>query len=167
VEFVVSRDTNVTGKAKDTRGRYGRGEETPPGVYQGHVRTDGNKGFRIELTQPGRKTGEILTPDGYLKTFSQIHIGPGCSEGCMLLTKGTPGRAAFERSIDALLKADGQTRSNAKITVRIQPRNAREGAQDQPWLPPTRHGTPLVDQTGSHPDDELQVLWVRPVKKKP
>src|SRR5262249_55411438 len=105
--FTVTRDTNYNGTTSDTRGQYISHGETPPGEYSGQTRTGGDKGFRIELSDTDRPgTGLIRLPDGTDKQNAQIHIGLGCSEGCVLIKGGIPERDRFEQGVTTLLNED-------------------------------------------------------------
>jgi hypothetical protein len=111
-EFLVTRDTvvNMFGAQRDFK--YGTNDECPPNKkskpYHGHIRTDGTKGFRIELYEPGiglrgnnfqlKGTGKVIREN------IQIHIGPGQSLGCFLLTSGTKGREQFKKIITKMSK---------------------------------------------------------------
>ena len=144
--FNVSRDSNYNGTTADTRGDYGSGNEAPPGNYRGHTRDDGTKGFRIELYDPAVDKGNrdtIQAPDGTLRQNVQIHIGPGCSEGCMLLTGGAGTRDDFEDSVNNMLKEDRKNKKGDDIYVTVQDRNGPNG-QDQPDLPVTKNGPVFI-----------------------
>jgi hypothetical protein len=99
-EFVVTRDS-VTKKAPANK---------PGKPYFGHIREDGLKGFRIELYEPGigkRSNKYSLKGVGReIRTNIQIHIGPGRSEGCFLLTGGIRGKNKFKRAIKSLISED-------------------------------------------------------------
>ncbi|HNY42358.1 MAG TPA: RHS repeat-associated core domain-containing protein, partial [Bryobacteraceae bacterium] len=119
----VTRDTNRNGATSETRGNYGRDSEAPPGTYSGAVRTDVPMGFRVELSnaeQPG--SGVITGPNGNRDNI-QIHLGPGCSEGCMLLTGGQQGRTEFQGQVEGLLAEDRQNNLGTGITVVVVDRN--------------------------------------------
>ena len=121
----ATRDTNRAGDVAQTRGNYGSDNEGPPGVYSGSERNDGSRGFRIELSDsdnPG--TGKISGPDGE-RTNIQIHVGPGCSEGCMLLPGGRAGRDSFQTSFAALQTEDRQNGRGTAITVIVVNRNVQ------------------------------------------
>jgi RHS repeat-associated protein len=144
--FNVTRDTNYNDTAARTRGQYVSHGETPPGDYRGHIRTDGSKGFRVEIYDPAVDNGtrsQIQLPDGTMKENAQIHIGPGCSEGCVLLTGGTSGRSAFEDAVRGLLREDRENNKGQDIYVRIEDRNAPV-AHDEPDLPTSKNGTVIV-----------------------
>ena len=99
-EFPVTRDA-VTEEAPANR---------PGKPYSGHIREDGPKGFRIELYEPGiGKKGNKYSIKGIGKTVRtniQIHIGPGRSEGCFLLTGGAKGRDEFKKAVKGLIIED-------------------------------------------------------------
>jgi hypothetical protein len=122
----VTRDTNYNGPTSDTRGDYGTANETPPGDYEGRIRTDGKLGYRIQLYDPevdnGSKT-QIETPDGTMRDGIAIHIGPGCSEGCMLLQGGSQGRTAFQNTLDKMIAEDKKNGNGTAIHVIVAPRN--------------------------------------------
>ena len=141
--FNVTRDTNYNGPTSETRGQYVKGGETPPGEYKGNIRTDGAKGFRIEIYDPKVDNGtksQIQLPDGTMKEHAQIHIGPGCSEGCQLLTGGTAGRDAFQNAVNSLINEDNLNECESNINITIQPRNQQEGQHDEPDPPVTKNG---------------------------
>jgi RHS repeat-associated protein len=134
----VTRDTNATGPVKETRGKFGSSQEAPPGTYDGRIRTDGKKGFRVELSDPGTR-GQIVTADGIVRGNVQMHIGPGCSEGCMLLPGGKQGRADFAQAVTDLVKEDQANPDRPLadfnygdwITVTVESRDSDY------WEPPT------------------------------
>jgi hypothetical protein len=72
----------------------------------------------------------ILTPDGYNKTAAMIHIGPGCSQGCLLLMGGPATRDLFLQTLKNMLAEDTADGKGDTIKVVIQPRNSRECASD-------------------------------------
>ena len=125
--FDVTRDTNYNGPAAQQRGLYGRDSEAPPGEYQGHIRRDGNKGFRIELYDPAvTQIGDrdtINAPDGTARGNIQIHIGPGSSQGCMLLTGGRRSRDTFDTFVTGMLAEDQANGHGQNINVNVQDRN--------------------------------------------
>src|SRR5260370_5551326 len=131
--FVVTRDTNRNGSVADMRGNYGTGNEAPPGQFKGHTREDGSKGFRIEVYDPNVTQSSpgaqdtLHSPDGTARQNVQVHIGPGCSEGCMLLTGGTAGRDNFQNTINEMRRADRENGWGDAINVNIQARNAQDG----------------------------------------
>lgn len=55
-EFPVTRDTMATVFGKKNKCKYDEGGEAPPNKsgtpYRAHIRTDGSKGFRLELYEP-------------------------------------------------------------------------------------------------------------------
>ena len=90
----------------------------------------------LALPPPGRtrdkKGGNtIKTPDGYTKSGAMIHIGPGCSEGCFLLTGGKSNRDTFMAALKALLDQDAKAHKGTDIHVVVQPRNSRECSSDR------------------------------------
>jgi RHS repeat-associated protein len=121
-QFSVTRDSNVKGPIADTRGTYGKDHEAPPGQYHGHTRRDGARGFRIELSD-SKDGSTIKAPDGSIRENVQMHIGPGCSEGCMLLPGGKPGRDNFESNINQLVNEDKENNKGTDIYVTIEDRN--------------------------------------------
>ena len=129
----MTRDTNRNGSVADTRGNYGSGNEAPPGEFKGHIRRDGSRGFRIEVYDPNVAQSSpgaqdtLHAPDGTVRQNVQMHIGPGCSEGCMLLTGGTAGRDKFENTITEMLRVDRENGWGNDINVTIQPRNEADG----------------------------------------
>jgi RHS repeat-associated protein len=126
--FSVTRDTNFTGPIEGTRGLYGSDQEAPPGTYVGDVRRDGDRGFRIQLSdKPGEST--IMAPDGTVRKNVQIHVGPGCSQGCMLLPGGRAGRDAFGNTIDKMLREDAANGNGTAIQVTVQDRNRASAAE--------------------------------------
>ena len=144
--FNVTRDTNYNDTTAHTRGDYVSHGETPPGDYKGHIRTDGSKGFRVEIYDPAVDNGtrsQIQLPDATMKENAQIHVGPGCSEGCILLTGGAAGRDVFEQAVRGLLSEDSQNGKGQDINVRIEDRNPPVG-HDEPDLPVTKSGTVIV-----------------------
>jgi hypothetical protein len=122
----VTRDTNYNGPTSETRDNYGTASETPPGDYAGRIRTEGSLGYRIQLYDPevdnGSKT-QIEAPDGTMRDGIAIHIGPGCSEGCMLLQGGPQGRSAFRSTVEKMLGEDRANKKGTAIHVIIAPRN--------------------------------------------
>jgi hypothetical protein len=93
--------------------------------YFGHIREDGEKGFRIELYEPGiGKKGNKYSLKGVGKTIRtniQIHIGPGRSEGCFLLTNGVKGRNKFEKAVRSLIKEDkrNKIKNPESLAIRV------------------------------------------------
>lgn len=65
----------------------------------------------------------INAPDGTARGNIQIHIGPGCSQGCMLLTGGRRGRDAFETAVTGLLAEDQRNGHGNNINVNVEDRN--------------------------------------------
>jgi RHS repeat-associated protein len=119
----ATRDTVRNGTASETRGNYGTNSETPPGVYSGAVREDGNKGFRVALSdQDNPGSGNVTGPDG-TRSDLQIHIGPGVSEGCMLIPGGADGRDDFQQKLQELQDEDQQNGLGTHITVTVLDRN--------------------------------------------
>ncbi len=119
----VTRDTNRNGPTSQTRGDYSSGNEAPPGVYAGATRSDGALGPRAELRDAANPASATISgPDGD-RTNVQIHIGPGCSEGCMLLTGGQQGRADFQAGIDDLKAEDKANDNGTAIHIVIADRN--------------------------------------------
>jgi RHS repeat-associated protein len=115
----VTRDSVRNGTVSQTRGHYGTGNEAPPGTYSGKTRDSGSLGFRMSLSDndnPGSYT--ISGPEGS-RIGIAIHIGPGASEGCMLLTGGAAGRDAFQEQIQELLNEDKLSGLGTDITVII------------------------------------------------
>jgi RHS repeat-associated protein len=126
--FAGSRDTNYSGKTMNTRGAYGSNHEAPPGTYFGKMRTDGKLGPRVELSD--KKGGSTVTgPDG-TRSNIQIHVGPGCSQGCVLLTGGKTNRDAFINSVKFMQEERAAGRSD-QIHVVVQPRNKQECSGDR------------------------------------
>ena len=122
-EAIVTRDSNRNGPTSKTRGDYGSGNEAPPGVYAGAVRDDGALGYRIEVRDAKDSTSAIIAgPDGQ-RSYIQMHIGPGCSEGCMLLTGGQPGRDEFQKQVKALINEDIKNENGSAISIIIVNRN--------------------------------------------
>jgi RHS repeat-associated protein len=147
--FNVSRDTNYNGTTSQTRGDYGSGSEAPPGAYRGHTRSDGSRGFRVELYDPEVDKGNkdtIQSPDGTLRHNVQIHIGPGCSEGCMLLTGGATERDNFKDAVNDMLKEDKDNNKGQDIYVTVQDRNSPNG-RDEPDLPVTNNASVFIITT--------------------
>ncbi|RJQ14521.1 hypothetical protein C4553_00390 [Candidatus Parcubacteria bacterium] len=113
-EFEVSRDALVPTFIKRKQSKYGIDGEAPPNKiqkpYNARIRTDGKKGFRLELYESGvgKKNNKnvILGTGKVLRKHIQIHIGPGCSEGCFLLTGWTKGREKFKRAIKQMIVQD-------------------------------------------------------------
>jgi hypothetical protein len=89
----------------------------PPGTYNANIRTDGTKGWRIELSN---------VPD---RTNVQIHVGntTADSRGCMLpgksidnsLCKVTNSKEAMELLRVALEKWQADLQQSVAITVKI------------------------------------------------
>ena len=121
----VTRDTNRKGPTSQTRGDYSSGNEAPPGVYAGATRTDGALGPRVELRDAGNPSSATISgPDGD-RTNVQMHIGPGCSEGCMLLTGGQQGRAEFQSQVSELKAEDRANNNGTAIEIVIVDRNVQ------------------------------------------
>ena len=119
----ATRDTNRAGDIAQTRGSYGPNQEAPPGAYSGAVRTDGAKGFRIELSdvdKPG--TGTVTGPAGERGNI-QIHIGAGCSEGCMLLPGGAAARDSFQTAFESVQDEDRRNGNGTAVKVIVIDRN--------------------------------------------
>jgi len=117
-EFAVTRDTVVTSFGHETQGRYGTNSEVPPNrsgrPYGGLLRADGPKGFRIQLFERGfgsKSNRHALRGIGrWRRTYIQIHMGPGTSEGCILLTGGVKGRMRFEKTVLKFIAEDKRNR---------------------------------------------------------
>jgi RHS repeat-associated protein len=108
------------------RGEYGKDRETPPGNYIGSIRTDGSKGFRIELTEPGQSQGKVTSPDTtQTRDYLQIHRNGMEFEGCMGFPKADHAR--FEETVKTLLDQDKQNNLGTRIYVSVDPRNERDG----------------------------------------
>lgn len=113
-EVPVTRDTVVQAFGEQRDLRYGTNDECPPNKknkpYSGHIRTDGTKGFRIELYEPGvglrGNTYQLKGIGRAIRENIQIHVGPGQSLGCFLLTGGTKGRDNFKKLITSMAKSD-------------------------------------------------------------
>lgn len=132
--FAGSRDTNYSGKTMNTRGEYGSNHEAPPGTYFGKLRTDGKLGPRIELSD--KKGGSTIAgPDG-TRSNIQIHVGPGCSQGCVLLTGGKSNRDAFINSVEFMQEEERAAGRSDQIHVIVQPRNSQECSGDRCELNP-------------------------------
>jgi RHS repeat-associated protein len=132
--FAGSRDTNYSGKTMNTRGAYGSNHEAPPGTYFGKIRTDGKLGPRVELSD--KKGGSTIAgPDG-TRSNIQIHVGPGCSQGCVLLTGGKSNRDAFINSVEFMQEEERAAGRSDQIHVIVQPRNKQECSGDRCELNP-------------------------------
>ena len=129
-KFAVSRDSNYAGPTSQTRGEYGSDHEAPPGSYFGHTRDDGKLGPRVELSD-AQNGSTITAPDGTVRQNIQIHVGPGCSEGCMLLTGGKENRDAFIEALQKQQEEERKAGRSDQIHVVIQPRNERECSDDR------------------------------------
>jgi hypothetical protein len=108
--FLVTRDT-VRSLERAPAVQYGVAGECPPNKtdepYHARIRTDGPRGFRLELFEPSLcidRSPNLLRgigPDE--RTSIQIHIGPGHSDGCFLLTDDEAGRDAFATALRSLM----------------------------------------------------------------
>ncbi|HYK00454.1 MAG TPA: RHS repeat-associated core domain-containing protein, partial [Thermoanaerobaculia bacterium] len=132
--FAGSRDTNYSGKTMNTRGEYGSDHEAPPGTYFGKMRTDGKLGPRVELSDT-KGGSTIAGPDG-IRSNIQIHVGPGCSQGCVLLTGGKTNRNAFINSVKFMQEEERAAGRSDQIRVVVQPRNKQECSGDRCELNP-------------------------------
>ncbi len=131
-EFAVTRDTVVTAFGQKSPSKYGKDNECPPNKikkpYLGHIRTDGEKGFRIELYEPGiGKKGNRNRLKGTgknIRRYIQIHLGPGKSEGCFLLKDWLKGRDNFKKTIVRLLREDrdNDLKNPEQFIIRVQSR---------------------------------------------
>jgi len=125
-EFNVTRDTNFNGPVAQTRGNYGTNSEAPPGNYRGHIRNEpGHRlGWRVEIYDPNvpqvRNNDTINAPDGTQRTNIQIHQGPGCSQGCIVLNEGV---ANFRQAVTDLQAEDRRNNYGTDIYVNIEDRN--------------------------------------------
>jgi len=152
--FYVTRDTNYNGAAADQRGIYGSNSEAPPGEYRGHIRRDRSKGFRIELYDPDvTQSSEgaqdtINAPDGTARGNIQIHVGPGCSQGCLLLTGGRDGRDTFEEAVTGQINQDRENGFGTDIYVNLEDRNNPDTGDlpngDRLDVPESNSGTVIV-----------------------
>ena len=95
----------------------GKGPFNVDGVFMGSPRYDGGRGFRIELLDPVTKSPAIKDENGVVRTNIQIHIGPGCSEGCSLLQDFKAGRDFFEGIVKDFLLEDQKNGFSNDITV--------------------------------------------------
>jgi len=112
----VTRDSLKSVFSRNTKDRYEVNGECPPNKtsapYEGKIRFDGGKGFRIELYENGidgnkKNSHYLLRGIGKVKrTHIQIHIGPGHSEGCLLLADNERGRDKFQKVIEELINED-------------------------------------------------------------
>lgn len=113
-ETGVTRDSIRTITTKRPRSRYGVQGECPPNrdgaPYDAFVRDDGKKGFRLQLFEETILQDEqkyLVRGMGKTKRqYIQIHIGPGYSEGCFLLTDDIQGRNIFQETVESLLRED-------------------------------------------------------------
>ena len=131
-EFRVTRDTIVTVFGVKTTGKYGENDEAPPNrsdaPYRARIRTDGRKGFRLELYEFGigkRQNRSSLRGIGkFIRTHIQIHLGPARSGGCFLLTDRKAGRDRFRRAVHRLIREDKRNRvkNPGRLLVRVQNR---------------------------------------------
>ena len=113
-ELGVTRDTLVTVGKKQLRDKYGLFGECPPNKndvpYEAFIRTDGERGFRLQLyesavSQPDERY--LLQGVGNIKRqYIQIHIGPGQSRGCFLLTDDEAGRGLFQSTLEELIEEE-------------------------------------------------------------
>jgi len=121
-ETEVTRDTNHRGTSSATRGDYRLEREAPPGVYGGRVRTFGNAGDALELLDPKTGSNRLTGPAGTREAIG-IHIGPGCSLGCLLLKGGRTGRDDFITEIGRMVDQDRKSNLGTKIRIVLLDRN--------------------------------------------
>jgi RHS repeat-associated protein len=133
------------------RGYYRLYGEAPPGVFKGRIRKDGDRGFRIELTTPGREQGEVLSPDGTVRTDIQIHRNAGTSLGCLLFPAEDLKR--FETTVNQMLEQDRKNKFGTGINVIIQPRNPQEGAGDRQDIPGAGNNDDIPQEDSSFDAD--------------
>lgn len=108
-KMVIENNENVVAELPVTRDTS-KNEQCPPnkpGVpYQARIRTDGERGFRLELYEEALckdRSPNLLQGTGKTsRTSIQIHIGPAYSEGCICLTDGEKGRDSLEKIIRTL-----------------------------------------------------------------
>ncbi len=83
----------------------------------------GESEIGVELRDAANPASATISgPDGD-RTNVQMHIGPGCSEGCMLLTGGQQGRADFQSQINDLRAEDKANDNGTAIHIVIVDRN--------------------------------------------
>lgn len=128
VEFLVTRDV-FENKSKE---KYGTNMEAPPNKpnkpYSGYIREGGKNGFCIELYEKGVGEQGNYSLKGMGKTIRtniQIHMGPGCANGCFLLTDGVEERNRFKKTIKNLINEDKQNKikNPESFVIRVQSKN--------------------------------------------
>ncbi len=76
------------------------------GSFRGWPLFNAPNGYRIELRDPKTLSRTILDDKKQKRSYVQIHLGPGCSEGCSLLPDGKKGRDRFQEIIETMQKED-------------------------------------------------------------
>lgn len=131
-EFAVTRDGAADLFGSGSAGRYGLHGEVPPNKlsrpYRAHIREDGRRGFRLELYEKGiGAKGNHYALKGMgkvIRTNIQIHLGPGLSQGCFLLTGGRKKRNDFAKTIRSFIREDKRqgVKGAGEFVVRVQKR---------------------------------------------
>jgi hypothetical protein len=93
----------------------GLGPFNDPGLYAGAIRTDGDRGFRVELRDLQSGSANV---NG--RTNIQIHIGPGCSQGCSLLQGGPAGRTQFQNVVEGFLQQDSDNGFSDEMFIDVE-----------------------------------------------
>ena len=84
----------------------GNGPFIANGSFRGWPLFNAPNGYRIELRDPKTLSRTILDDQKQKRSYVQIHLGPGCSEGCSLLPDGKKGRDRFQEIIETMQKED-------------------------------------------------------------
>ena len=84
----------------------GNGPFIANGSFRGWPLFNAPNGYRIELRDPKTLSRTILDDKKQKRSYVQIHLGPGCSEGCSLLPDGKKGRDRFQEIIETMQKED-------------------------------------------------------------
>ena len=84
----------------------GNGPFIANGSFRGWPLFNAPNGYRIELRDPKTLSRTILDDKKQKRSYVQIYLGPGCSEGCSLLPDGKKGRDRFQEIIETMQKED-------------------------------------------------------------
>ena len=102
------------------------------GSFRGWPLFNDPNGYRIELRDPKTFSRTILDEKKQKRSYVQIHIGPGCSEGCSLLPDGRKGRDRFQEIIETMQKEDLDNGFDDEIFVDTEKFNPTFTPKDVP-----------------------------------
>jgi hypothetical protein len=96
---------------------------TGTGLFKGAIRHqgDGTLGERIELRDYATNSHRIRDADGGIRENVQLHIGPGCSEACLLMQGSGAGRDSIMNKIEGMRNEDQQAGHSDQIYIYMSP----------------------------------------------